>query len=287
MSLNTGLVAFWKLDEATAAQRNDSVGTSHLADNNSVVQIAGKVGDAASFTGSSSQYLSINDNAALSMGSGVDFTLAAWYWVNSAAVSSDGIISKGGVSEYFMDVTFAAPRFICGGAGVVTAAVQTTGAWHFVVAWYDQTHTNIQVDNGAIVQTASTTDAPDAGGVFYIGRSPTVALFMTGKIDTVGIWKRVLTADERTELWNAGAGLEPPFVSVYSQSVSGTGTFTATLSKQMSKALSAVGTWVATLTATIMEAFRPTVRIAVRPAEDRTAEVPARNTTIVGSEDEE
>ena len=53
------------------------------------------------------------------------------------------------------------------------------------------------------------------------------------------------------------------------------------------QALSAVGTWLATLTATIMEAFRPTVRIAEMPASDRTAEVPARASFIVGRDDEE
>ena len=32
-----------------------------------------------------------------------------------------------------------------------------------------------------------------------------------GEIDELGIWSRVLTADEVTELWNGGAGITYPF----------------------------------------------------------------------------
>ena len=66
--LANSLVAFWKLDEASG-QRNDSIGTNHLADNNTVLSAAGKVYPlAATFAADANEYLSIASNAALSAG---------------------------------------------------------------------------------------------------------------------------------------------------------------------------------------------------------------------------
>ena len=39
---------------------------------------------------------------------------------------------------------------------------------------------------------------------------------MNGRIDEVGIWKRVLTSDERTAIYNGGAGL--PLFNAYANS---------------------------------------------------------------------
>jgi len=47
---------------------------------------------------------------------------------------------------------------------------------------------------------------------FAIGaRRDTAPLYFDGRIDEVGLWKRVLTTAERTALYNSGAGVADPF----------------------------------------------------------------------------
>lgn len=58
MALADNLVSYWQMGSA-----NDSHGTNHLTNNNSVSFTTGKVGNAASFAAASSQYLSHADDA--------------------------------------------------------------------------------------------------------------------------------------------------------------------------------------------------------------------------------
>lgn len=84
-------VAHWNLNESSGT-RVDSVGSNDLTDNNTVGVDTGKFGNAAYFDILNSEYLSINDNAALSMGD-VDFMLRAWIKLESTA-SSGVVIGK-------------------------------------------------------------------------------------------------------------------------------------------------------------------------------------------------
>jgi len=81
--------------------------------------------------------------------------------------------------------------------------------WHRVVAWYDSSDdtVNIQVDNGAPLSAAGP-------AVLDTVASPSVVMDELGGsgfgpcgLDEVGVWNRILTTAERTELWNNGTGL--------------------------------------------------------------------------------
>ena len=103
-ALADNLVAYWKLDEASST-RNDSVGTNHLTSNNSVGQATGKLNYAANFVAANSQYLSIADNADLSVGD-IDFTVSAWIWLDSAG-GARGIVGKGNSTYVWSSVEYA------------------------------------------------------------------------------------------------------------------------------------------------------------------------------------
>src|SRR4051794_40520428 len=87
--LLANLVSYWKLDEASTGvapvTRNDSHGTNHLTDNNTVTSAAGKLGNAAQFTAANSESLSRIDNASLRFGD-EDFSLAFWFWPDVASL---------------------------------------------------------------------------------------------------------------------------------------------------------------------------------------------------------
>lgn len=226
MSLLTNLQAFWELEEASGT-RNDAHSTNHLSDVNTVTQAAGKVGNAGQFTGANSEHLSIADNAALSTGD-IDFTIAAWVYMDSKGTGFNAniIASKYGAGgqnvdhEWWLGYTGQASDLFqlvvrpgTGTLGTVQAlnlGAPSTATWYYVVAWHDAVNNtiNIQVNNGTADSQAYSTGTIDGSGAFEIGdASGGVGAPFDGRIDQVGFWKRVLTAQERTDLYNGGSGL--------------------------------------------------------------------------------
>ena len=102
MALTDNLIAFWELEEASGT-RNDAHGSNHLTDNNTVAQGTGKVGNCADFELDNSEYLSIADNAALSVGD-EDFTIQAWFNIEANPGFRQGIVGKssGGADGYWL-----------------------------------------------------------------------------------------------------------------------------------------------------------------------------------------
>ena len=217
-TLPTSLISYWKLDE-TSGTRVDSFGTNDLTDNNTVTSGTGKVGNAGQFTLSNSEYLSHADNASLSTGD-IDFTIACWFNPDSIAVNSclmaKGVASVSFGDEYDLRLLSASSVRLTVNDGVsVSNTVEgggpfSTGAWYFIVAWHDSVANtiNIQVNNGGILSGAHSAGSYNSTGQFLIGAVPTTipSSFWDGRIDEVGFWKKVLTSQERTDLYNNGNG---------------------------------------------------------------------------------
>lgn len=224
-SLLTSLVSYWKLDEASGTRVDSVVASGNdLTDNNTVTQAAGKISNAGQFTSANSETLSRADNASLSTGD-IDFTVAGWVYGDTLP-SGGGIIQKGnGAAAHEFDLFFrgtgtAFAFRIANGTLLAqdnTIVPPSTGTWYFVVGWHDSVAdtVNVQVNNNTAVSTATTGVAPtDTAAAFIIGRSVVSTVFWNGRIDEVGFWKRVLTATERTNLYNAGAGVTYPFTGI-------------------------------------------------------------------------
>lgn len=216
-ALLTNLISFWSLEEASG-QRNDSRGTNHLSDNASVGQTTGKVGNAAQFVGASSQYLDVADNASLSV-AGTSFSFA--FWTNLVSpTTAQYMIAKWGIAgtTEFRITTDAALSGKLRITLVSSGGTETTllsgsalsgSIWYFIVCWLDTTAQtiNIQINNGAVASTAYTNDVRDGTSKLTFGRNEGGATqHANGALDQAGFWKRVLTTDERTWLYNAGNG---------------------------------------------------------------------------------
>ena len=82
-----------------------------------------------------------------------------------------------------------------------------TGQWYFIVAGYDAVSGKafIQINNGT-EQSTTSLGPTDRGNGFTIGR--TFDHFLSGLVQSVGVWDRVLTASERTALYNGGSGFD-------------------------------------------------------------------------------
>ncbi len=207
-SLSSGLAAYWKLEESSGV-RHDSIGSSSLSDAyGNVAQGAGKVNNAASFGGSGVLYA--NDGSALIV-AGSSFTLAGWVKLN--AKTSDGSIAgRWGTSgaEYLIFYRSSADRFECdlngyynNGAGSVFAdnfGSPQTGMWYFVACWYDTTNGMMGISvNGSANTKAYSGGVPYTGETFRVGCMG-AGHCLTGGVDELGLWDRVLSAAELSVL---------------------------------------------------------------------------------------
>lgn len=216
-------LGWWKLDEpASSKNAVDSMmkNPNNLTDNNTVTQAAGaKVGNAGQFTAANSEYLSVSDNAALSMGGNTSFTLGAWVYFDAKAAQR-AILGKYQTTtnqEYLLWYNTTLDRFRFnvysdGTDGTLTAVnadtlgVPATATWYFVLAWYDGTNINISINNGAADTAAFSAGVYDGAAPLEMGANSSLSFNWDGRIDEVGIWKRVLTSAERTSLYNSGNG---------------------------------------------------------------------------------
>jgi hypothetical protein len=214
--LLNGLISHWRLNE-TSGLRIDSHGGIDLGDINTVGSAPGKVGNAASFIGVNEETLTIGDNAALSMGN-IDFAMALWVWFDN--LDPTGLAGKWstGSVEYIVyfdggNLSFHVSPDGTGSSSVLNSQSISTGTWYFIIAWHDATANtiNLSVNNNAAASTAHSTGVHDGTASFYLGRNEEGLTYFTGRLDSVSIWKRVLTAAERTQLYNSGTGLDYPF----------------------------------------------------------------------------
>jgi hypothetical protein len=78
------------------------------------------------------------------------------------------------------------------------------GAWHLVVYTYDGTAVRCYVDD---VLEWTSTKSLDTGAGVVLGRHNNAAVYFPGELDQYRYYNRVLSASERSELYNGGAGL--------------------------------------------------------------------------------
>lgn len=218
-ALSDNLVACWTLDEASGT-RNDSVGTNHLTDNNTVTTGTAKVGtNAAQFTNANSESLSIADNAALSTGD-IDYTVCAWVNLdtlgglrNIASKYSDPGGSGNEEWQLFWGHSGIYNRFVfrvTTSTEIVadTFGVPSTGTYYAVCGVHDAGANQIRISvNGSnIDQTSHSGGSPDSAAKFSLGTLDG-GQFMDGRLDEVAFWKQALDSTELAAYYNSGTGV--------------------------------------------------------------------------------
>lgn len=224
MALIDGLISFWEFEEAGGATREDAHGVNDLTDNNTVQTATGVVGFCADFEFNNSEFLSRVDNADLSFGD-EDFTICAWVWFESKT-NYMGIVCKHASppdQEYGLYYDQAVDRInwfvsadgtAIGQVNASTLGSPATATWYFVVCWHDSVGNTLKicVDDGTVDSAAWANGVRDGTNIFTVGNLGTTN-FMDGLIDQVGLWGRVLTAAEITDLYNAGNGRDYAYIA--------------------------------------------------------------------------
>lgn len=232
----TQLTSHWKLEE-TSGTRVDSHGSNDLTDNNTVTSRAGIQGTAASLDRTTSEYLSIADNASLSIVG--DFSISMWVKPDddiSARTTAQALISKAASPSnwsWLFDVqgTSGSPagqiRFWYSSSGAFPGsaanrviALSTTamftaadvGNWVHVVVTVDvSTQTVIFYKNGSALTTSASGSAAtiyDSTATFEVGNWSGGSYYFDGGLDEISIWNgRILSASEVSDIYNSGAGI--------------------------------------------------------------------------------
>ena len=226
-SLFNNMFSWWKLDEPSAGAapvvRVDSHGANDLTDINTTPSTTGKVILATQHTNAVPDYLMHLSNASLQTGD-IDFSWACWVYLDNKATnqfffSKDNNVA--GEREYYLKYALGVDRIeaavftpvdvqVLGRANTLGSPAIAT--WYFVVFWHDATANtlNIQVNDGGVdsVGTGGALQAASAAE-FQVGRREFAGFQepLDGRVDEVGFWKRLLTSDERSALYNNGNGL--------------------------------------------------------------------------------
>ncbi len=228
--LLNALIAYWPGNEASGNALDLHTNGLTLTDTNTVTNAAGLVyATARQYTAANTEYHTRGDNALLSTGD-VDFTIAAWAYLDSKVVSRTIIAKMGGAGarEYWLGYDATADQFrlwvspngtTSNNLYATTFGSPSLSTWYLVVAWHDSVANtlNIQAQNGTVDSVAHTTGVIDGPNAFQVGIYSSSLSPWNGRIGPSMFWKSaagaggVLTAAQRTALYNAGAGL--PYAS--------------------------------------------------------------------------
>lgn len=213
-SLESNLVAYWKLDEPTGA-REDFWDNHNMALGTEPNSTAGKIGNAADFTRTSSEYITAgNDSAFNNPG---DFSVA--FWIKTGDSTNQGYVLSKWDS---MGWTISINAF---GAGYIGATLQSgpgayvqrhhatslaDGNWHYVIFTRTGNIISFYVDGGA----ESSVDSGSSGTLGSLSNTAEVRMGFSSSgtfplqaaVDETGFWTKVLSSQERTDLWNSGNG---------------------------------------------------------------------------------
>lgn len=233
MALDTNLVAYWKMEDAT-----DALGTYNgTASNVTFSSGNGKVNNGGGFNGSSSS-VSISNNSALTPSA-----ISVSFWVNFTSTPSSGntvaMIDKrdnsGGTAGWGVQLYNASGTLqiqFFGNTNSNTPAsfnwTPSTSTWyHIVFTKPTGTTASTLYINGSSQGTAGSQSFSNYAKSLYFGNRDASGSWLNGKLDEIGLWSREITGAEVTSLYNSGSGTTYPFGTAYSITAA-KGTFTLT-----------------------------------------------------------
>jgi hypothetical protein len=224
--LLTDLVSYWKLDE-TSGTRFDSASTNNLADNGSVGSAIGKIGNAALFDTSNQ---ALDGGNVLAFERTDVFSVFSWVYLTNTIGNREVIGKIEPINQQGWEIrvdngdliVLIVNSWSSNAIGVRHSGVTiNTGIWYHIGFTYDGSSSAGGVTlyiNGAEVSTNSvlsndlTATIVSTASLFIGARFSSFLSQFAGRIDEVGVWSRVLTTAEVTQLWNGGSGLTYPFV---------------------------------------------------------------------------
>jgi len=227
--LTNGIAAYWKLDEISGSIVNDSYSSNDGTVTNATINQTGILGNGVSFDGSG-DYINCGSNSSLDIGTS-DWSFSCWFKTTASLSSSSNlytIFANGSSATAGIDIILRGSTLwngilvrLCDGSSYYDfkpdsdlSSTINNGAWHHLAVTIDRDGNLVIYLDASAVKTKSIT-AYSAKN-FYSSYDHKIGVLnfgysFDGTLDEIGIWKRVLTLAEISQLHNSGAGLSYPF----------------------------------------------------------------------------
>ncbi len=215
LTVDSSLRAYYKLEDA-----NDSSANGYNLTNGGTSTFTPGIHVNALTLNGSSQYLFGNTNLGIT-GTTNNITISGW--IKLTALPGSGANMQffflqviNGANRYFyrISITNSSGTYILNTthrASYNFPAPPTTGAWYHVALTSNTSNNNILYLNGVSVAQSTAADAASSGGLanqcsigaIYWSASSKDSYF-NGQIDDVGVFNRVLTAEEILDIYTGG-----------------------------------------------------------------------------------
>ena len=220
--LSNGATAYWRLDEPSGTFAGDSgVGVSahgtYSASGvtlNQTGALTSNLDKAASFSGAGS----VTSTDAPVKLQATSFSIEAWFKTSSAAASQTILASSTlgytlKIATGKVSFTFCSNASCSTTAGGSTSLTYNDGAWHHVIAVFDNTGDSMKTYlDGTQVWSTTTT-----ANVSYGAAGDTIGTGFNGSLDEVAYYAKALTSTHVTANYNAGKATTTPPAQTYLQ----------------------------------------------------------------------
>ncbi len=230
--------AYWKMEEDGTNRLDSSGNGRYLYPNgyaNQPLRADGKINYCAKFVGDN-YGVNFRSDEVFTMGADQNYTFAFWVKCNFTATGSSVNYFQFSLTDFvedpgsFLDVRIMGNYTLW---GMDELYIKTTcgyydaewvwhelfittdpnsytlesDTWHFVCVYYDGTGLYMEIDNVLFGSDLGKHNIPTSPTRIIVGNA--VHSGTQSYIDEAGIWDVALTADQRSQLWNSGAGWSP------------------------------------------------------------------------------
>lgn len=221
-TLLTGLVAYWKMDEASGTIYDSTSNNHDSTACTAVYGATGKIGDALQFISANNDYVTIPSHSDFNLTDKI--SISCWFNPSSLSVTQHILVREfdGATILPYMFGIYAGDDSVQFGyynsGYTFIRSTRTTpfsiGTLYHIVITVDCTEDEVCFYINSVGETPVTglpASLPTANTDITIGGYNIAAQYSNCILDEIGIWNKVLTQAEVDTLYASGSGLTYPF----------------------------------------------------------------------------
>jgi len=216
-TLLTGLICYYNLDEASGTIVDSVNGYNSTTETDLTYQSVGKIDYAITFNGTSSIII-LADQAAWDVASTDEYSMSAWIYMTGTQGAYMNIFGDYDGPAMYMSSEGGGSYSLClyqgGDEAISTPGTFNNDTWYHVMLTkvYDNPGYTVSFYQNNVLLSAETDLLPASKTPtrMDIGSSSGSEWF-EGRLCDIAYWSKVLSSNERTELYNGGTGNRYPF----------------------------------------------------------------------------